>query len=66
MTMVEDKGAWWIEGDQLHLDIPQLLKNCGLADTEANRDLAVKTVLEAAADMLPRSPCMVIEQGAAE
>ena len=57
-----DKGAWWIEGDTLHVDIPKLLRNCGLPDTEANRDLAVKVVLKVAAEELPRVPAVVVEQ----
>lgn len=61
-----DKGAWWVEGGVLHLDIPSLLKNLGLPDTEANRDLAVSLVLEVAAKELPRSPCVVVEQGAGQ
>ena len=64
--MAQDNGAWWIEDGELHLDIPRLLKNLGLPDTEANRELAVKFVLELAAGELPRTPCVVVEQGAAK
>ena len=59
----QDNGAWWIEDGILHLDIPRLIKNCGLPDTEANRDLAVNLVLEVAAKELPRKPVTVIENG---
>lgn len=61
-----DMGAWWIEDRELHLDIPRLLKNCGLPDTGANRALVVCHILDVAAKELPRSPCVVFEHGAAE
>ena len=60
-SLVKGKGAWWVEGGELHVDIPWLLRNCGLVDIEENRDLAVKVVLELAADKLPRVPVTVLE-----
>ena len=45
MTEV-DKGAWWIENNELNFDVPRLLANLGLPDTEENRERAVKMVQE--------------------
>ncbi len=62
--VVNDKGAWWIEGTELHLNIARLLENFGLPDTEENIGKVVKVALELAADKLPRTPCVVLQQGA--
>ena len=62
MTNENDNGAWWVEDGVLHLDMPRLLRNLGLEDTEENRGLAVKVVLEVAQKELPRKPVMVVEQ----
>ena len=62
MSYENDNGAWWVENAVLHLDIPRLLRNLGLPDTEENRDLAVKIVLEVAAGELPRKPAIVVKQ----
>jgi hypothetical protein len=48
-----DGGVWAIEGDELHLNIPKLLKRLGLPDTEENRDLATKIALDVAKDKVP-------------
>ena len=37
-----------MEDGRLYVDIPRLLKNCGLRDTEDNRDQAVRVVKELA------------------
>ncbi len=58
----EDNGAWWVESGQLHVDIPQLLKNCGLPYTEANKDRAVNMVLLVVAKDLPRTPTVVLSK----
>lgn len=51
MTREVDKGAWWIENNEINIDVPRLLANVGLPDTEENRDRAVKMVHEMVAEM---------------
>lgn len=48
-------GVWTLEGDELHLDIPQLLLVSRLEDTQENRDLAVRIATKLAADYLPNA-----------
>jgi len=48
-------GVWTLEGDELHLDIPQLLLVCRLEDTQENRDLAVRIGTELAPNYLPNA-----------
>ncbi|GAI14202.1 unnamed protein product [marine sediment metagenome] len=46
-------GVWTLEGDELHLDIPQLLLVSRLENTQENRDLAVRIAAKLAANYLP-------------
>ncbi|MBA7508006.1 hypothetical protein ES706_06737 [subsurface metagenome] len=48
-----DDEVWTVEGDQLQLDIPKLLKRLGIPDTQENRDLAVQVALQVARRYTP-------------
>ncbi|GAI13599.1 unnamed protein product [marine sediment metagenome] len=48
-----DDGIWTIEGDQLHLDIPKLLKKLGIPDTDENRHLATQVALQVLRQFTP-------------
>jgi len=48
-----DGGIWTIEGDQLHLDIPKLLKKLGIPDTQENRHLATQVALQVLRQFTP-------------
>lgn len=37
----------YMEGDQLHVDIPEMLKELGFEDTEENRDLCMEVAEKA-------------------
>lgn len=54
-----DDGIWTIEGDQLQLDIPKLLKKLGIPDTPKNRDLAVQVALQVLRQFTPISTMIV-------
>lgn len=47
--------VWTLEGDELHLDIPQLLLVSRLEDTQENRDLAVRIATKLTTDYLPNA-----------
>lgn len=58
--MIEyDEGVWWIQGGELHLDIPKLLTRLNLEDTPENRDLAVEEAIAAIAKYMPDVPCII-------
>lgn len=63
MTNEHDRGAWWVEGDELHIDVPRLLENMGMVDTEESRDEAVAIIQEAVATIVPGVPTKVIRKG---
>lgn len=48
-----DDGIWTIEGDDLRLDIPRLLKKLGIPDTDENRHLAVQVALQVLRQFTP-------------
>lgn len=52
-------GVWTFERDELHLDIPQLLRVCRLEDTQENRDLAVRIATELATNYLPNAMIII-------
>jgi len=52
-------GVWTLEGDQLHLDIPQLLRVCRLEDTQENRDLAIRIATELATNYIPNATILI-------
>lgn len=54
-----DDGIWTIEGDQLHLDIPKLLKKLGIPDTDENRHLATQVALQVLRQFTPISTMIV-------
>lgn len=41
-----------MEGDQLHVDIPEMLKELGFEDTEENRDLCMEVAEKALRDLI--------------
>jgi len=48
-------GVWTLDGDELHLDVSQLLLVSRLEDTQENRDLAVRIATELAANYIPHA-----------
>lgn len=44
---------WWIENNELHLNMPVLLRKAGLPDTEQNRTLAVEAAQELLEEYYP-------------
>ncbi|GAI89865.1 unnamed protein product [marine sediment metagenome] len=48
-----DGGIWTIQGDQLHLDIPKLLKKLGIPDTDENRHLATQVAVQVLRQFTP-------------
>jgi len=46
-------GVWTTNGQDVHLNVPQLLKICDLPDTRENRELAVKIAVKLAAERWP-------------
>lgn len=57
-----DRGAWWVEGRELHIDVPRLLQNMELRDTNENRKLAVEIIKEVAAVDRPRVTLTVVRE----
>jgi len=51
----------WVEtaAHELHLNVPEVLRACGLADTEENRDVAVAQALAATRTAFPGVPVSV-------
>ena len=54
-------GVWTLDGQELHLDVPQLLKICDLPNTQENRDFAIKIALKLAAERWPDTPIIVTD-----
>jgi len=52
-------GVWTFDGQDLHLDLPQLLKICDLPNTQENRNFAVKIATTLAAEQWPDTPIVV-------
>ena len=51
---------YWIEDGALHIDVPALLKEVGLHDSEENRDLAVDILVQIAKEQFPHITCKVV------
>lgn len=63
MTNNLDRGAWYIEGKTVYINIPRLLTYLKLSDTPENRDLVVEIIQEVAAVELPGVPLAVMRTG---
>ena len=50
----------YLEGEDLHFDVPEFLRYVGWTDTEENRDKAMYVLKEVAQEILPGVP--VVEQ----
>ena len=51
----------YLDGDELHVNVPELLSFAGILDTEENRDIAVKAAVKAAKETYPGVPVHVEE-----
>jgi len=50
-------NSWaWIEGEELHFNIPKLLEVMGCADTPENREVATEAAAQVLRDLFPEIP----------